>query len=157
MLAKWHHLLPQSDICFLMRPHAQCWGVLWPCIDIFCKLSDPDEALSKEITSQVIREANKSMEKAIKQYSKRYGREKHSWFTPTQAAQFAKFDANLRIKKSFVQRYRIVHLHWVPGDLNIVMQWRSAWSRPSLVKLPYTGMKIISRSQWSPKDLKGWN
>ena len=57
------------------------------------KLPDPNGSLSKEMPSAAIREANKNVEKATTeaQNSKKRGREKYSRFTPTQAAQVAKY------------------------------------------------------------------
>jgi len=59
---------------------------------ISSKLPDPNGPLSKEMPSAAIREANKSVEEATEmQKNKKRSREKYGRFTPTQAAQVAKY------------------------------------------------------------------
>jgi len=59
---------------------------------ISVKLPDPNGDLSKEMPSAAIREANKGVEKATEAaQNKKCSREKYGRFTPTQAAQAAKF------------------------------------------------------------------
>jgi len=81
------------------------------------KLPDPNGSFSKEIPSAAIREANKNVEKATTgaQNSKKHGREKYGRFTPTQAAQVAKYavehgnQAAIRqYRTNFAQRLRTV-------------------------------------------------
>ena len=58
---------------------------------ISSKFPDPNRPLSNKMPSVAIREANKSVEQATKNGSKKRSREKYGSFTSTQAAQVAKF------------------------------------------------------------------
>ena len=79
---------------------------------ISSKLPDPNGALSKEMPSMAIREANKSVEEATQaQNSKKRSREKYGRFTSTQAAQVAKFaveHGNQAAIRRYSEEFRLV-------------------------------------------------